>query len=145
MMGEPEFWWWWVGAIILLVVEILLPGTFFLWLSISAAIVGLVLLIVPDLGTHYQLLIFAVLAVLSVIFWFVVMRRRKVEIEESGLNRRGEQYRGQIVTIVHPIRNGAGKARVGDSLWSVEGPDMPAGASARVVGVSGNRLKVEPV
>lgn len=144
MSWQPEFWWWWVGAIILLVIEIVLPGTFFLWLSISAAIVGLILLIFSDIGPQFQLLIFAVLAVVTVVLWFFVVRRRKSEIDDNGLNRRGEQYRGQVVTIVHPIRNGSGKARVGDSLWSVEGPDMPAGASARVVGVTGNRLKVEP-
>ena len=87
----------------------------------------------------------AVLGIVSVVLWFFVVRRRKDDPDDSVLNRRGEQYRGQTITIVKPIHNGIGKARVGDSLWSVEGPDMPAGASARVVGVSGNRLKVEPV
>lgn len=144
MFGDPQFWWWWVLAVFLLVLETLLPGTFFLWLAISAGLLGVLILLAPEVSVGLQLLIFSVLAVASVVLWLYVSRRRRAREVPGTLNRRGEQNVGRIVDIVEPIHNGFGRARVGDSLWSVEGPDMPLGARARVVASKGTRLVVEP-
>ncbi len=143
-MGDPQFWWWWIAAIVLLVTEVVIPGTFFLWLAISAGVVGLLLLLLPDITPQIQLLIFAALAVASVVLWQFVSRRRRRSEDVTTLNRRSAQYVGRVVDIVEPVRNGMGRARVGDTLWTVEGPDMPAGARARVTGARGTRLTVEP-
>jgi hypothetical protein len=45
-----EFWQWWIAAIVLLVIESFLPGQIFLWMGLSAGVIGLVLLIFADLG-----------------------------------------------------------------------------------------------
>jgi membrane protein implicated in regulation of membrane protease activity len=37
-----------------------------------------------------------------------------------------------------------GKARLGDGVWKVSGPELPAGTRVRVVGVDGVVLKVLP-
>jgi membrane protein implicated in regulation of membrane protease activity len=42
------------------------------------------------------------------------------------------------------IENGRGKVRVGDTLWSAEGPDAPAGTRVTVTGTRGTVLVVEP-
>jgi membrane protein implicated in regulation of membrane protease activity len=34
--------------------------------------------------------------------------------------------------------------RVGDTTWQVAGPELPAGARVRVVGVEGTLLRVAP-
>ena len=40
------------------------------------------------------------------------------------------------------IEQGSGKARLGDGVWKVSGPELPVGARVRVVGVDGTILKV---
>ena len=139
-----EFWYWWVAAAVFLVLEILLPGIFFLWLGIAAGIVGIVALVVPSMTWPYQIALFAVLSVAAVLLARVYIKKRPVESDQPMLNRRGEQFVGRVVTLSDPIENGRGRATIGDSAWSVEGDDLPAGTKVKIVGVEGIVLKVEP-
>jgi membrane protein implicated in regulation of membrane protease activity len=138
-----EFWHWWVAAIGLIVVEALVPGAIFLWLGISAAVVGAILLAAPELSWEYQLLIFAVLSVGSVIGWRAYHKRHPTKTDLPNLNRRGEQYVDRLITLDEPIVNRVGKIRLDDTSWKVTGQDLPAGARVRVVGVDGVVLQVE--
>ena len=139
-----QFWYWWVAAAVFLVLEILLPGIFFLWLGIAAGIVGIVALVIPSMTWPYQIALFAVLSVAAVLLARVYIKKRPVESDQPMLNRRGEQYVGRVVTLSDPIENGRGRATIGDSAWSVEGDDLPAGAKVKIIGVEGIVLKVEP-
>ena len=139
-----QFWYWWVAAAIFLVLEILVPGIFFLWLGIAAGIVGVVALVVPIMTWPYQIALFAVLSVAAVLLARLYVKKRPVESDQPALNRRGEQYVGRVVTLCDPIEDGRGRAKIGDSAWTVEGTDMPVGAKVKVVGVDGIVLKVEP-
>ena len=67
MLEEIVFWNWWVFALVLIIVEVLVAGTFFLWMGISAALVGLVLFLFPGLGWEMQLSLFAFFSVISII------------------------------------------------------------------------------
>lgn len=140
---ELQYWHWWIAGVALVAVEILLPGTFFLWLGVSAGVTGLVLLLLPELGWQYQVLLFSVLAVGSIYVGRKVWRPGAEPSDEPALNRRAQQYVGRVVTIETAITGGRGKARVGDNLWLVAGEDLPAGAKVRVTGVDGTVLVVE--
>jgi len=142
-LDQAEFWHWWVAAIVLVVIEALAPGAVFLWLGVSAAVVGLVLLVLPDLGWQGQVLIFAVFAVASIAGWRVYQRRHPTKTDRPTLNRRGEQYIGRELTLDAAIVNGIGKVRLDDTTWKVAGPDAPAGARVKVTGVDGTVLRVE--
>jgi membrane protein implicated in regulation of membrane protease activity len=63
--------------------------------------------------------------------------------DQPDLNRRTAQLVGRILIVEEAIEGGRGKVRVGDTLWLVEGPDMPAGAQVRVAAHRGNLLVVE--
>ena len=143
LQGNVEFWHWWVLAVLLILIEVLAPGTFFLWLGLAAGLVGLLLVILPDLGWQLQVLIFAVLAVLSVLAGRAWLKRHPIETEDTGLNRRGDALVGEIYELAEAIRTGRGAVRVGDTVWRAEGPDMPKGSRVRVVAVHGTTLKVE--
>lgn len=65
--------------------------------------------------------------------------------EDPDLNRRGKQYSGRVVPLVEAIETGRGRVRLGDTVWTVEGPDLPAGAMVRIVGSDGVVLRVEGV
>jgi len=44
----------------------------------------------------------------------------------------------------YPIVDGRGRVRVDDTVWLVEGPDLPAGARVQVTGVANTLLRVTP-
>ncbi len=138
------FWHWWVLASALLLLETV-TGTFYLlWVSFAAAVVGVVLLVVPGMPWEWQLLLFAVLSVASVLLWHRWRGKRpEPPTDQPALNRRGEQYTGRTFTLSEPIVNGIGKLRVDDTSWRVSGPDLPAGRTVRVVRADGATLVVE--
>lgn len=138
-----EFWHWWVAAVALAAGEMLAPGAILVWLGGSAGLVGLVLLIWPGLDWHIQFLLFSGLAIVAVFGSRAIARNRTAPAAEAHLNRRAEQYLGMVLSLESPIVNGRGRAHVGDSLWPVEGPDLPQDASVRVIGVEGVTLVVE--
>lgn len=144
-MSELLFWHWWILAGVLIVLEMIVPGVFMLWLGIAAGVTGLVAFVAPGTIWQVQGLIFAALSVASVWGWRTYQRRNPTETDRPNLNRRAEQYVGRRLTLDEAIVNGRGHARVGDSNWRVEGPDLPAGTSVIVTGVDGTVLKVERV
>lgn len=135
---------WWMLALLLIVGEIALPGYFLLWIGIAAAVMGVILWVLPGMGILAQAIVFALLAVASCVAYARWLRPR-IERRAPGderLNRRGEQMIGQRYELIEAIVNGRGKVRVGDGQWLVSGPDMPTGATVEVVAVDGTTLKV---
>ena len=142
-LEQIEFWHWWIAGVALVIIEVFAPGAIFMWLGISAGIVGAMLLAVPDISWQVQFLVFALLSVGSIAGWRVYHKRNPTETDLPSLNRRGEQYVGRVFTLEDGITNGTGVVRVDDSRWKIEGEDLPAGTKVRVTGVEGTVLKVE--
>lgn len=138
---------WWIAALLLLGGEVLLPGYFMLWIGLAAAVMGVVLLVLPGLTALAQAVIFVVLAFASCfLYWkWVRPRLNRIPAGNERLNRRGEQLIGQRYTLCEPIVQGRGKARVGDGMWLVTGPDLPLGATVEVIGIDGTTLRVKAV
>lgn len=138
-----EFWHWIALGLGLMAVEMLVPSFFFLWLGAAALAVGLIMLAVPDLWWSHQWTLFAVLGVAAFFISRAMLKRRKdMPDAASSLNKRGEQLVGQIVVLETAIENGHGKAKVGDSVWSVEGADAPAGSKVKITAAEGTVLRV---
>jgi len=55
------------------------------------------------------------------------------------------EYIGKILTLIEPIKNGEGKARINDSIWIVEGPDCELGTQVKVISIKKTGFQVEPV
>lgn len=139
------FWYWWALAAVLLVFEMMLPGVVFLFLALGAAAAGFVLLIASDLSLEFQLLIFAVVSVLSAVGLRRTLRRlQHIDGPPNTLNARGDALIGRTFVLDAPILNGRGRVNLGDGSWSVSGPDMVKGAKVRVKAVNGTELSVEP-
>ena len=137
------FWHWWILAGLLLILELTAPAFFFLWLGIAAAAVGLIMLVFPGLSLETQLVLFAVASVAAIFMWRKYRESRPLVTDQPHLNRRGQQYINRIFTLSSPIKNGEGKVTVDDSTWRVKGPDLPVGATIKVVGVEGVIFIVE--
>jgi membrane protein implicated in regulation of membrane protease activity len=142
-----EFWHWFALCGIALLFEMLIPGIFFMFVAAGAATVGVALLIAPELPLTWQLLIFISVAIVTAYVgrkYLVRFQRHKNETEVDTLNRRGSEYIGQTISLIEPIVAGRGRARVGDSTWTVTGPDTPAGALVEVIASNGIELRVKP-
>ncbi len=142
LLAQVDYWHWWILAGVMLLIEVLAPSFYFLWLAIAAAIVGLVMLAIPELGWQYQLMIFSGLSVVSIALFRRYQRKNPALTDQPALNRRGEQYIGRMFTLDQPVVNGAGKLRVDDTTWRISGADMPTGTRVVVTGVDGVILKV---
>ncbi|MGK2284771.1 NfeD family protein [Pedomonas sp. V897] len=136
-------WGWWVAALVLAAAETVAPGAFLLWLGIAAGLTGLVTLL-TGAGWEVQLAVFAVLAVLSVL-WGRKWARRHQGSGPSSVSRRADQLPGRTVVLVEPIVHGRGRAELDDTVWEVCGPDAPAGTVMRILRTEGAALIVEPV
>lgn len=143
MMPGP--WLWIAAGVVLVGLEVLAPGAFMLWLGFAALLTGGLLFVVP-LPWEATALVFAGLAVASVLLGRWLSRRRQAPSgPEPMLNRRGESLVGRIVLLEEAIHQGRGRARIDDTIWRIEGPDLPAGQRALVVGVDGALLRVKAV
>ena len=69
--------------------------------------------------------------------------RRSRPTDNPTLNRRGEHNIGRVAPLETAIVNGSGRIKLGGSLWTVSGIDLPAGRKVKVVGVDGSTLRVE--
>jgi membrane protein implicated in regulation of membrane protease activity len=145
MEFEPTFWHWWIFAAALIIFEVLLPTFYLLWTGIAAFIVGLLVWLVPSLAWEIQVVIFAVLAVLSIVMWRNYAQKNPVVSDEPLLNRRGEQYVGRIVTLKEPIVDGHGKVQLDDSTWKITGDDCDAGTQIKITSVNNVVFQVEKV
>lgn len=142
-LDDILFWHWWILAGMLLILELTSPVFFFLWLGFSAAAVGFLLLVFPNIPVEAQLVLFGILSIVAVLAWRKYREVHPPLSDQPLLNQRGQQYTGRIFTLDQPIVNGVGKVQVDDSTWRVKGPELPAGTDVRVVGVDGVVFVVE--
>jgi hypothetical protein len=142
---ELNQWVWWVVAVALLVLELLMPGTFFLWPAIAAAGMGIFTLFLPMVNIEYQLMIFSLASIVSVFASRYYINKHPATTDQPFLNQRCAEYIGHTFTLTEAIINDRGRIRIGDSSWSVEGPDCPLGTQVKVISINGTHLKVEPI
>ncbi|KGK56340.1 MULTISPECIES: NfeD family protein [Xanthomonas] len=134
---------WAVLALLLIAAETLVPGAFLLWMGIAAAAVCLLVLAMPGMSLLVQIVAFVLLSFVSVQVYRSWFRGKGRQSDRPLLNRRAEQLIGRRVLLDQPIHDGRGRAKVDDAFWVVSGPELPAGAPVRIVGVDGMTLLVE--
>lgn len=143
MMGPLGHWGWLGLGLLLIAAELLAPGAFLLWIGIAALLVGLTeLFFVP--GWAGELLLFAGYSVVAVLAGLRVYQARPRDNGGLVLNERLAELRGRVFHLDAAIVEGYGRIRLGDSVWRVKGPDLPAGARVEVTGLEGATLVVVP-
>jgi hypothetical protein len=138
-----DWWHWIVLAVLLAAAETLVPGAVIIWFAASAALIG-ILLVVVDIPWQLQLIGFALLGLAALLAYRAYRKKNPGTFEQPNLNQRGQQYVGSELVLIEAIEQGAGKAKLGDGVWKVSGPELPAGARVRVTGVNGTILTVIP-
>ncbi|PSJ63396.1 NfeD family protein [Kumtagia ephedrae] len=148
LVTELGPWNWMVLGLLLLAIEIVTPGFYLLWIGLAALVVGAISLVLGDAAFWHwqvQVLVFLALSLAAAYAGRRIMAGREAESDQPLLNRRGEQLVGRTATLTEPIREGYGRIQLGDTLWRVRGPDLPAGARVKVVSVDDLELVVVAV
>ena len=135
-------WAWFLIALFLALVELILPTTFFIWLSLAAVLVGAADLIF-DLSLKAELIMFVVSMPPSLYLGFYLSKRKPDE--DLILQHRTKSLVGRSVTVQQAVENGRGKLEVGDTTWLAEGEDCDVGTEVKIVGSEGSVLKFEKI
>lgn len=144
MRGDVFFWA--VVALLLVAAEVMAPGAFMLWLAFAAAAMFVLAWLFPGMPIVLQAVLFVVLGFSSILAYRKwLQQRQEPESDQPALNRRTAQLVGRIVPLERAIERGTGRVQIADAYWEVSGPDLPAGASVRIVGAEGMTLRVEAV
>jgi membrane protein implicated in regulation of membrane protease activity len=142
MSGALPYWGWLVAGLALCLAETLAPGAFLIWIGLAGLVVGGVDFVYP-LPLEAQTLGFAALAAALALvgkrFYGSVVAKG-----DSAPITRAQALVGREFFLESEIDRGFGRIRVGDSVWRVSGPDLPAGAKVKVMSVGGSvTLRVE--
>jgi len=141
-----EWWHWVVLGLCLSIAEMAIPSFFIIWFGIGALLIGVLLLVAPDLSFAKQLVTWAVISSLLVLVWFRYLRPRTMTaVGTSAANVVGEI--GVLVSDLCP--NSRGQVRfqkpiLGADAWECYAEEnIKAGERVRIVAVEGNFIKVE--
>jgi membrane protein implicated in regulation of membrane protease activity len=128
----------WLGlGIALLSFELMFPGVFMLWFGLGALITaGLVYLF----GVT-NIVAIGVFLVAGLALSYCFYKKQNKDSKPLVNNPKGKMV-GTTVILEEAITNGRGRTKVGDSHWSVSGPDLAAGTKVKVTDVNGNTLVV---
>ena len=135
---------WGCIALGLIAIEVMAPGAFMLWLGIAAGIVAVLVLLFPGIPHLWQAVAFVGLSLALIPAYRHFFRAADAATDQPLLNRRADQFIGQSFLLHSAIVRGVGRIQVGDALWTVNGPDLPAGARVRVTGADAMTLSVVP-
>jgi len=137
---EFNHWFWLVLAIVLFAVELAAPGISFLWLGLASAVTAIVVWFIP-MGWAGQLILFSMLVLISLSAWWKLFRKENQT--QNHLNNPAGRHLGETYVLVQPIENGRGKIQIGDTQWTVEGDNLPAGTRVKITAVHGMSFKVK--
>jgi membrane protein implicated in regulation of membrane protease activity len=146
---NPEWWTWVVGGILLVLAELAIPSFFVIWFGLGALLVGLLMLVLPELSLTAQLLTWTVASLAMLVLWLRVFKQslHKTRIGMADGEVLGEI--GLLVNAVAPFERGKVRFQrplLGSEEWvCLADMAIAAGERVRVVAVEGSFLKVSKV
>ncbi|MGY2572608.1 NfeD family protein [Vibrio sp. C8] len=145
-LTQLNHWHWLAFGLCLLAVELIGTAGYFLWLGISALIVGVVVAFLP-IGWQMQWMSFASFSLITTWLWW----RRQLSTDKQDdahreLNQKDKQLLGKTSVVEQDIEAGQFRLILGDTTWTAE-CDVPlkAGTRVKVIHVDGIVVKVEPI
>jgi inner membrane protein len=138
-------WHWFAFAVALAGLEMLSMSFFLIFPALSAVLVGIIVLFEPGLDWRVQVLIFAVLSVVTTMIGRTWLRKFRVTDTPMTVNVRGESYQGRRLRLDDALENGHGRIQMGDTWWTartIDGETIAGGALVEVTGVDGATLMV---
>ena len=142
---SPAAIFWGCAALLMISLESLAPGIFLLWLGFAAAGVFILMVFGLPLSIVAQTVVFVILSFVSVGVYWKYFRKVAMQSDQPMLNNKQDQMLGMVLNLETAIVNGAGRVKIGDAFWQVQGADISEGTVVRVVAFHNGVLMVEPV
>ena len=142
---ELLFWHWWIIATVLFIAELIISANVFLWMGISAIIIGIINYFIPSLDENITYILFAIFSIINAIGYRIWYTRQNQNTQEHHLNNPSEKYIGQTIILANPIKNGAGREKIGRSIWAIKGNDLPIGSKVKIIKSNSTTLIVEKI
>lgn len=144
-----SMWIWGALGLVLLTVE-MATGTFYiLWFGIAALCMAIAMWLFPDIPHALQFIIFAILSFGSLAIWKLNYKKNETH-SRAGQSQGLEIGRtGKVIKACGPNQNGKisfTQGLMGSKEWvAVSNETIEIGASAEVIAVEGNSLKIKAI
>ena len=144
------YWYWLAFGLILILLELAVPSFTIFWFGLGALVVGVLLLLLPDLSLTWQIMIWVIASSAFVLFWFKVLKPKMTDRTKAGISREAVLGETAMVTRV-PEGDRRGEIRfavpmLGSDTWSFICVDeVVVGERVMVQDVSGNTMIVKKV
>ena len=146
---ELAWWHWMVIGLGLGLLELFVASFFVIWFGLGALLVGVAMLLIPNMAFSAQILLWTAASVAMTVLWFKVLRK------DAGKTRSGQADEalgeiGVLVRAVEPlgVESARGEVRfqkpvMGSDVWPCLADEaIAAGERVRVLAVDGQLLKV---
>lgn len=146
LLEQVNLWHWVAFGLLLLAAELLGTAGYFLWLGLSAILVGVLLATIP-ISWQLQWVSFGSFSLITTWLWW----RRQLSSDTSSdeqrqLNQREKQLIGKTLFLDQDIKRGNCRINVGDTTWSAKSnQNLPSGTEVKIVGLDGIVLLIEPL
>jgi membrane protein implicated in regulation of membrane protease activity len=140
-------WWHWVVlGVVLTLLELAVPAFVLVWFGVGAIIVGIAVLVLPQLSFAWQGILWIAFSSAFIWLWFKVF---KPGFHKTRVGMSKGQLIGEIGMVIRDIRPyDKGQIRLqkpvlGDEVWdSIAEEEIKTGERVKVLAVEGNFLKV---
>jgi len=145
LLEQVNFWHWIAFGLLLLAMELLGTAGYFLWLGISAILVGILLATIP-ISWQLQWVSFGSFSLITTWLWW----RRQLSSDTSSdeqrqLNQKEKQLIGKTLFLDQDIKKGNCRIKVGDTTWSaVSSHNCEADSEIIITKVDGIILYISP-
>lgn len=145
-ISQINHWHWLAFGLCLLAVEVLGTAGYFLWLGLSALVVGVIVAFLP-ISWQLQWMAFASISLVTTWLWW----RRQLssdqhDDENRKLNQKEKQLIGMTSVVTQDVAGEQFRLSLGDTTWTaVCDEKLKAGTRVIVVDVDGIVIKVKPV
>ncbi|RBW66350.1 NfeD family protein [Vibrionales bacterium C3R12] len=146
LLEQMNHWHWLAFGLLLLAAELLGTAGYFLWLGISAILVGLIFSILP-MSWQLQWVSFGVFSLITTwLWWRRQFKQDKKSDQQRELNQREKQLIGMTTRLEEDVQAGECRIKLGDTTWSARcDQDISKGTQIRVIDVDGIILFIEPI
>jgi membrane protein implicated in regulation of membrane protease activity len=145
---ELLWWHWIVFGLVLGLAELAIPSFFIIWFGLGALLVGVVLIVMPDMSFNAQILLWTIASAGLTALWFKVFRG----VADKTRSGQAAEVLGEIGVLVHavePFQKGEvrfQKPVMGSEVWPCLADEaIAAGERVKVLAVDGQLLKVGKV
>lgn len=146
---HPEWWHWIVGGIALMLAELAIPSFFIIWFGLGGLLVGLLMLILPELSPTTQLATWTLASLAMVGLWFRVFKQN---LHKTRVGMADGEVIGEIGLLVSSVAPFArGKVRfqrpvLGSEEWvCLADSEIAAGERVKVIAIEGSFVKITKV